>query len=154
MIAQTANILHYLGPRLGLAPDAESARLWLHQLQLTVEDLVLDIHDTHHPIAMSLYYEDQKAESKRRAEYFKNHLSRVNRSNLARMHMQNAQKAYDRGDLFKAERQVNDALRHSKNDLDALRLRDQIRTALDERKRKWFRMPFTLNESNSVESGQ
>lgn len=70
VIAQTANILHYLGPRLGLAPDAESARLWLHQLQLTVEDLVLDIHDTHHPIAMSLYYEDQKAESKRRAEYF------------------------------------------------------------------------------------
>jgi len=70
VIAQTANILHFLGPRLGLAPSAEASRLWLHQLQLTVEDLVIDIHDTHHPIAMSLYYEDQKPESRRRAKYF------------------------------------------------------------------------------------
>lgn len=70
VIAQTANILHYLGPRLGLVPKAEASRLWAHQLQLTVEDLVIDIHDTHHPIAMSLYYEDQKPESRRRAKYF------------------------------------------------------------------------------------
>jgi glutathione S-transferase len=63
VIAQTANILHFLGPRLRLAPDSDAGRLWLHQLQLTVEDLVVDIHDTHHPIAMSLYYEDQKPES-------------------------------------------------------------------------------------------
>ncbi|MGD2138301.1 MAG: glutathione S-transferase [Gammaproteobacteria bacterium] len=70
VIAQTANILHYLGPRLGLVPAAEASRLWAHQLQLTVEDLVIDIHDTHHPVAMSLYYEDQKAESIRRTRYF------------------------------------------------------------------------------------
>jgi len=70
IIAQTANILHYLGPRLGLVPKSESSRLWVHQLQLTVEDLVIDIHDTHHPVAMSLYYEDQKPESRRRAKYF------------------------------------------------------------------------------------
>ncbi|MEJ2453682.1 MAG: glutathione S-transferase [Candidatus Thiodiazotropha sp.] len=70
VIAQTANILHFLGPRLRLAPDSDAGRLWLHQLQLTVEDLVVDIHDTHHPIAMSLYYEDQKPESLRRADYF------------------------------------------------------------------------------------
>jgi glutathione S-transferase len=70
VIAQTANILHFLGPRLRLAPDSDAGRLWLHQLQLTVEDLVVDIHDTHHPIAMSLYYEDQKPESRRRADYF------------------------------------------------------------------------------------
>jgi glutathione S-transferase len=70
VIAQTANILHYLGPRLGLAPKAESTRLWAHQLQLTVEDLVIDVHDTHHPVAMSLYYEDQKPESRRRARFF------------------------------------------------------------------------------------
>ena len=70
VIAQTANILHYLGPRLGLVPKAEASRLWAHQLQLTVEDLVIDIHDTHHPIAMSLYYDDQKPESRRRANYF------------------------------------------------------------------------------------
>jgi glutathione S-transferase len=70
VIAQTANILHFLGPRLNLVPKADDARLWAHQLQLTVEDLVVDIHDTHHPVAMSLYYEDQKPESRRRARYF------------------------------------------------------------------------------------
>ncbi|BCO30914.1 glutathione S-transferase [Thiohalobacter sp. COW1] len=71
VIAQTANILHYLGPRLGLAPDSEAGRLWAHQLQLTVEDFLVDIHDTHHPIGANLYYEDQKPESRRRAKYFR-----------------------------------------------------------------------------------
>ena len=70
VIAQTANVLHFLGPRLGLVPKAEATRLWAHQLQLTVEDLIVDVHDTHHPVAMSLYYEDQKPESKRRAQFF------------------------------------------------------------------------------------
>jgi len=70
VIAQTANILHFLGPRLGLVPAAWATRLWAHQLQLTVEDLVVDVHDTHHPVAMSLYYEDQKTEARRRAKFF------------------------------------------------------------------------------------
>ena len=70
VIAQTANILQFLGPRLGLAPDSESGRIWVHQLQLTVEDLVVDVHDTHHPVAMTLYYEEQSAEAKRRAHHF------------------------------------------------------------------------------------
>jgi glutathione S-transferase len=70
VIAQTANILYFLGPRLGLAPEAESTRLWVHQLQLTVEDLLVDVHETHHPAGAGLYYEDQKREAKRRAAYF------------------------------------------------------------------------------------
>ncbi|MGC1951509.1 MAG: glutathione S-transferase family protein [Gammaproteobacteria bacterium] len=70
VIAQTANILQFLGPRLSLVPQAEETRLWAHQLQLTVEDLVVDVHDTHHPVAMSLYYDDQKPEAKRRAKFF------------------------------------------------------------------------------------
>ncbi|OOG25652.1 glutathione S-transferase [Thioalkalivibrio denitrificans] len=70
LIAQTANILHFLGPRLGLSPRAESSRLWLHQLQLTVEDLIVDVHDTHHPVGAHLYYEDQQREAKRRSAYF------------------------------------------------------------------------------------
>jgi glutathione S-transferase len=70
VIAQTANILFYLGPRLKLAPRDEAGRLWLHQLQLTVTDFVKEIHDTHHPIAGSLYYDDQKAEAKKFAHYF------------------------------------------------------------------------------------
>ena len=70
LVSQTANILQYLGPRLGLVPRAEAARLWAHQLQLTLADLVVEAHDTHHPIAKSLYYEEQKAEALRRAENF------------------------------------------------------------------------------------
>jgi glutathione S-transferase len=70
MIAQTANILFFLGPRLGLAPKTEPGRLWAHQLQLTIADWVAEAHDTHHPIAGSLYYEDQRSEAKRRAADF------------------------------------------------------------------------------------
>ncbi|HZP88788.1 MAG TPA: glutathione S-transferase [Burkholderiales bacterium] len=69
LIGQTANILLFLGPRLGLVPDDEASRLWAHQLQLTIADLVTEVHDTHHPIASSLYYEDQKREAKRRAKH-------------------------------------------------------------------------------------
>lgn len=71
VIGQTANVLLYLGGQLGLAPANEAGRLWTHQLQLTIADLVDEIHDTHHPIASSLYYEDQKREAKRRAEDFR-----------------------------------------------------------------------------------
>jgi glutathione S-transferase len=70
LIGQTANILLYLGSRHGLAPASEAGRLWAHQLQLTIADLVQEAHDTHHPIAGSLYYEDQKNEARRRAEDF------------------------------------------------------------------------------------
>jgi len=71
IIAQTANILQFLGPRLQLAPQDETGRLWTHQLQLTVTDFVKEIHDTHHPIANSLYYEQQKPAAKRRAADFR-----------------------------------------------------------------------------------
>lgn len=70
VIAQTANILFYLGPRLALVPKSEAARLWTHQLQLTIADWVAEAHDVHHPIGGGLYYEDQKAEAKRRASDF------------------------------------------------------------------------------------
>lgn len=73
IIAQTANILLYLGDRLALAPTSESGRLWVHQLQLTIADLVLEIHDTHHPIGSGLYYEEQKPEAARRAADFRAH---------------------------------------------------------------------------------
>jgi len=71
LVFQTANILHYLGPRLRLAPKAESGRLWAHQLQLVLADFLVEAHDVHHPIAKSLYYEEQKAESLRRADNFR-----------------------------------------------------------------------------------
>jgi glutathione S-transferase len=70
VIAQVAEILFYLGPRLKLSPREEAGRLWLHQLQLTVTDFVKEIHDTHHPISTALYYEDQTAEAKQFSRYF------------------------------------------------------------------------------------
>lgn len=71
VIGQTAAILQYLGPRIGLAPAGEMDRLWLHQVQLTIADLVAETHDLHHPIGSSLYYEEQQAEALRRAEDFR-----------------------------------------------------------------------------------
>jgi glutathione S-transferase len=70
LIGQTANILLYLGPRHDLVPASEAGRLWAHQLQLTIADLVDEAHDTHHPIASSLYYEDQRPEAQRRSADF------------------------------------------------------------------------------------
>jgi glutathione S-transferase len=69
-VAQSANILLYLGVRLGLAPEDEVGRLWLHQVQLTVADLVSEAHDVHHPVGSGLYYEDQKPEAARAAAGF------------------------------------------------------------------------------------
>src|SRR5260221_3261454 len=67
LISQTANILAYVAARHGLVPDDEASRLHAHQLQLTMADFVVEAHDVHHPIGSSLYYEEQKPESKRRA---------------------------------------------------------------------------------------
>jgi len=71
VIAQTANILLFLGPRLGLVPKNDASRFWAHQLQLTIADWVVEVHDTHHPICGGLYYEEQKREAKRRAADFR-----------------------------------------------------------------------------------
>jgi glutathione S-transferase len=70
VLAQTPNILQYLGPRLRLAPKDEAGRLWVHQLQLTIADWLNEVHDTHHPIGPGLYYEEQRREAQRRAADF------------------------------------------------------------------------------------
>ena len=70
VLAQTGAILAWLGPRLGLAPEDEAGRAEASQLLLTVTDLVDEAHDVHHPIAASLYYEDQKDEALRSAKVF------------------------------------------------------------------------------------
>ena len=71
VLSQTANILLYLGPRLRLAPKGETGRLWAHQLQLTIADWLVEVHDTHHPIGSGLYYEEQRREARRRAADFR-----------------------------------------------------------------------------------
>jgi glutathione S-transferase len=70
LVAHTAAILQYLAPRLGLVPRDEASRLRAHQIQLTIADLVAEVHQTHHPIAVSRYYEDQKEEAARCAASF------------------------------------------------------------------------------------
>ena len=70
VIAQTANILAWLAPRHGLVPLGEAAQLRANQLQLTVADLLAEVHDTHHPVASSRYYEEQKREAKLRSTAF------------------------------------------------------------------------------------
>ena len=71
IVAQTAAILLYLGARHGLAPKDPEGGLWTHQIQLTISDFVAEAHDSHHPVGVGLYYEDQKDEARRRAEEFR-----------------------------------------------------------------------------------
>ena len=109
LIGQTANILFYLGSQLGLAPAAEAGRVWAHQLQLTIADLVDEAHDTHHPIAGSLYYEDQRKEALARAADFRQsrmakylgYLERIlSRNNARGGHLVGARLSYPDLSLF------------------------------------------------------
>jgi glutathione S-transferase len=70
IVSHVANILHYLGPKLELAPNDEAGRIFAHCLQLTITDFVAEVHDTHHPISTDLYFEDQRKEAKARAAAF------------------------------------------------------------------------------------
>ena len=70
VVSHVANILHYLGPKLGLAPKDEAGRVYAHGLQLTITDFVAEVHDTHHPISTDLYFEDQRQEAKARSAAF------------------------------------------------------------------------------------
>lgn len=70
VVGQTAAILLYLGPRLGLVGEGEADRVWTQQLQLTVADVVAEAHDTHHPLSVSMYYEDQREAAVERGHAF------------------------------------------------------------------------------------
>ncbi|MGH6613943.1 glutathione S-transferase [Sphingomonas sp.] len=71
VIAQVADILLYLGDRHDLVPSAAADRYWIHQIQLTVTDLVAEVHNVHHPVDMRAYYHDQKPEAARAAKQFR-----------------------------------------------------------------------------------
>jgi glutathione S-transferase len=73
VVSHVANILHYLGPKLGLGPKDEAGRIFAYGLQLTITDFVAEVHDTHHPISTDLYFEDQKKEAKARSAAFLQH---------------------------------------------------------------------------------
>jgi glutathione S-transferase len=69
-IAQTPNILLFLGRQLRLAPRDRAGELWTHQLQLTISDLYLEIFSTHHPLGDAYAYEEQKAAARQRTKDF------------------------------------------------------------------------------------
>jgi glutathione S-transferase len=69
-IAQTPNILLFLGERLKLAPADEQGRIWTHQLQLTILDFYLEIFHTHHPLGDGYAYEEQRTAAKRSSKDF------------------------------------------------------------------------------------
>ncbi|WP_201316509.1 glutathione S-transferase [Dyella sp. EPa41] len=70
VIAQTANILAFLAPRHGLVPASAASQSYALQLQLTITDIVAEAHDTHHPIAVDKYYEEQRPAARQRAASF------------------------------------------------------------------------------------
>jgi glutathione S-transferase len=73
VIGQTAAVLLYLAPRLGLVGKSDVDQLWAHQIQLTIADFIVEVHYIHHPLGGTLYYEDQKPEALRRAAEFRKH---------------------------------------------------------------------------------
>lgn len=75
LVSQTAAILDYLTTKhAGLLPDPSPAtRTHALQLQLTIADYVLEVHDTHHPLSTADYYEDQKSAAKERSAAFIKH---------------------------------------------------------------------------------
>lgn len=70
-IAQVAEILLFLGEKHGLAPSNMADRLWCHQVQLTIADIVAEAHNIHHPVDVGAYYEEQKPEAARAAAQFR-----------------------------------------------------------------------------------
>lgn len=71
VVGQVAAILQYIAPKLGLVPKDPALALWTHQIQLTIADMVAEVHDTHHPVSLANYYEDQKPESRKRSKNFR-----------------------------------------------------------------------------------
>ncbi|GAA5862191.1 hypothetical protein JCM3774_004816 [Rhodotorula dairenensis] len=94
VISQTPNILLYLATHIPTPVDLDSggaeegepaakkakasaasvddpSTFHAHAFALTVLDLNNEAHDTHHPVSVGSYYEDQKQEAKRRAADFR-----------------------------------------------------------------------------------
>ncbi len=71
IVAQTANILAWLGSQYDAWPEEEQAQLEAMQRLMTVMDLVAEAHDTHHPLDLGAHYEEQKDAAKVRARAFR-----------------------------------------------------------------------------------
>jgi len=65
---QSAHLCDLVARREGLVDEANAS--YAASLVLTLADLMDEAHDTHHPLATGLYYEEQKDAAKVRAGYF------------------------------------------------------------------------------------
>ena len=78
-----------------------------------------------------------RSENERRHQDFRDKLSPINRNNLARVEYERAARYFEEGDANRAKRHIDESLRHNRNDLDSIRLRDQIAAALTDK--NWFK---------------
>ncbi|MXO84844.1 glutathione S-transferase [Altererythrobacter aurantiacus] len=70
-IAQVAHIVTWLSEKHDIGAADEADKLHLIQLQLDITDIVEEVHSVHHPVASSLYYDDQKDAAEQAAEKFR-----------------------------------------------------------------------------------
>ena len=71
VIGQVAHILAWLADRHDLGAGELATDLQLIMLQLTITDIVAEVHNVHHPVAGSLYYADQKDAAHEAAKHFR-----------------------------------------------------------------------------------
>jgi type IV pilus assembly protein PilQ len=90
------------------------------------------------------------AENERRAAHFRDNLAPFNRYNLARIERERAQFYFDRGEFLQAHYHVKRALRQSRNDQTASRLRDKIESELELNSRKWLFWPSGLKRRSKT----
>jgi glutathione S-transferase len=70
-IAQVAHILAWLADRHDFGAGELERDLELITLQLTISDMVAEVHAVHHPISTALYYADQKDAALQAAAHFR-----------------------------------------------------------------------------------
>lgn len=78
-----------------------------------------------------------RSENEHRHQNFRDNLSPIDRHNLARVEYERAARYFEEGDAERAKRHIDESLRHNQLDNDALRLRDQIAAALNDK--NWFK---------------
>lgn len=84
--------------------------------------------------------EEAQAESELRHEQFRNKMSKIGRTNLANIEYERAARKFEEGDYDKARFHIEQSLRQNRLDADALRLKEQIDSQIEDRNR-WFRKP-------------
>lgn len=71
VLAQTPSICAWLAERHGLVADDVDIRATARTVDLTLHDILVEAHDTHHPLGVSRYYEEQKDEAQARSKTFR-----------------------------------------------------------------------------------